>query len=61
MKKFEQHNKAVLLLADGTVFEGKSIGIEGTAVGEICFNTGMTGYQEVFYRSILFWSTNGHH
>ena len=36
------------MLADGTIFEGKSVGIEGTATGEICFNTGMTGYQEVF-------------
>jgi carbamoyl-phosphate synthase small subunit len=64
MKKFEQHNKAVLLLADGTVFEGKSIGIEGTAVGEICFNTGMTGYQEVFtdpsYFGQLMVTTNAH-
>ncbi len=40
--------KALLLLADGTVFEGRSIGAAGTTVGEICFNTGMTGYQEIF-------------
>lgn len=39
---------AVLLLADGTVFNGKSIGIIGTTTGEIAFNTGMTGYQEIF-------------
>ena len=39
---------AVLLLADGTVFYGKAAGKIGTATGEICFNTGMTGYQEVF-------------
>lgn len=39
---------AILLLADGTIFEGKSMGKIGTATGEICFNTGMTGYQEVF-------------
>lgn len=39
---------AYLLLEDGTYFIGKSIGIEGTTIGEICFNTGMTGYQEVF-------------
>ena len=39
---------AVLLLADGTVFNGRSIGATGIAVGEICFNTGMTGYQEIF-------------
>ncbi len=43
-----QLTKAVLLLEDGTVFEGLAAGYKGTAVGEICFNTGMTGYQEVF-------------
>lgn len=40
--------QAILLLDDGTVFEGKAIGITGTTVGEIAFNTGMTGYQEIF-------------
>jgi carbamoyl-phosphate synthase small subunit len=40
--------KAYLLLEDGTYFIGKSYGVEGTAGGELCFNTGMTGYQEVF-------------
>lgn len=40
--------KAVLLLEDGTVFYGTSTGLDGTAYGEICFNTGMTGYQEIF-------------
>ncbi|MBK7881461.1 MAG: glutamine-hydrolyzing carbamoyl-phosphate synthase small subunit [Saprospiraceae bacterium] len=49
---------AVLMLKDGTVFHGKSAGITGTTVGEICFNTGMTGYQEIFtdpsyFRQIL--------
>ena len=39
---------AVLVLADGHVFHGLSFGKIGTATGEICFNTGMTGYQEVF-------------
>lgn len=39
---------AVLLLEDGTVFHGTSIGAIGIATGEIAFNTGMTGYQEVF-------------
>ena len=39
---------AVLLLADGYVFNGRAFGMIGTASGEICFNTGMTGYQEVF-------------
>src|SRR5688572_24329070 len=39
---------AVLILQDGTVCYGKSFGAIGTTTGEICFNTGMTGYQEVF-------------
>lgn len=41
-------HKALLVLADGCVFEGYAFGAIGTATGEICFNTGMTGYQEVF-------------
>jgi carbamoyl-phosphate synthase small subunit len=40
--------KAILLLADGTVFTGSLIGSHGTNGGEICFNTGMTGYQEIY-------------
>lgn len=43
-----QQQPAILLLADGTVFHGKSFGKLGITGGEICFNTGMTGYQEVF-------------
>jgi carbamoyl-phosphate synthase small subunit len=39
---------AVLLLEDGTVLYGQAFGKTGTTTGEICFNTGMTGYQEVF-------------
>ncbi len=39
---------AVLVLADGTVAHGQAFGAIGTTTGEICFNTGMTGYQEVF-------------
>jgi carbamoyl-phosphate synthase small subunit len=39
---------AFLLLEDGTFFKGKSFGASGTSGGELCFNTGMTGYQEVF-------------
>jgi carbamoyl-phosphate synthase small subunit len=38
---------ALLVLADGTVYRGKSFGAEGTTIGEVVFNTGMTGYQEV--------------
>jgi len=62
--KYINKKKAILLLKDGTIFEGKSIGIEGTAVGEICFNTGMTGYQEIFtdpsYFGQLMVTTNAH-
>ena len=39
---------AVLLLQDGTICHGTAFGAIGTTTGEICFNTGMTGYQEVF-------------
>ncbi len=48
MNKNRESTKAILLLEDGTVFYGKSAGKTGTTTGEICFNTGMTGYQEVF-------------
>ncbi len=41
-------SKAYLLLADGLLIEGKAIGKRGTSGGEICFNTGMTGYQEIY-------------
>ncbi|CAM1361720.1 Carbamoyl-phosphate synthase small chain [Tenacibaculum soleae] len=62
--KYQQRKKALVLLADGTIFYGKSIGIEGTSTGEICFNTGMTGYQEVFtdpsYFGQLMITTNAH-
>ncbi|SDX12734.1 carbamoyl-phosphate synthase small subunit [Lutibacter oricola] len=62
--KYNQRKKAILLLADGTIFEGKSIGRDGTAFGEICYNTGMTGYQEVFtdpsYFGQLMLTTNAH-
>lgn len=50
-KKREMPHKsipAVLLLADGTIAHGNAFGAIGTTTGEICFNTGMTGYQEVF-------------
>ena len=39
--------KAYLLLAYGTLFEGKAVGYEGNSTGEVVFNTGMAGYQEV--------------
>jgi carbamoyl-phosphate synthase small subunit len=44
----ENRIPAVIVLEDGTVFYGKSIGKVGSTTGEIAFNTGMTGYQEVF-------------
>ncbi|GAO43510.1 carbamoyl-phosphate synthase small subunit [Flavihumibacter petaseus NBRC 106054] len=55
MRKFSAYNmsntpakQAILLLADGSVYYGKAFGANGTTTGELCFNTGMTGYQEVF-------------
>ena len=38
---------ALLVLADGTVLEGTGFGAEGSAIGEVCFNTAMTGYEEI--------------
>jgi carbamoyl-phosphate synthase small subunit len=62
--KYQQRKKALVLLADGTIFYGKSVGIEGTVTGEICFNTGMTGYQEIFtdpsYFGQIMVTTNAH-
>ncbi|MFT5763209.1 MAG: carbamoyl-phosphate synthase small subunit, partial [Saprospiraceae bacterium] len=59
-----QPQPAILLLEDGTVFKGKSAGKIGTTTGEICFNTGMTGYQEIFtdpsYFGQLLVTTNAH-
>ena len=56
--------KATLLLEDGTVFMGKAAGKTGTTTGEICFNTGMTGYQEIFtdpsYTGQVLVATNVH-
>ena len=46
--KYQTKAKAILLLEDGKIFEGKAAGKIGTTTGEICFNTGMTGYQEIF-------------
>ena len=46
--KFKEKSTAILLLEDGTVYHGKAIGHSGIATGEIAFNTGMTGYQEIF-------------
>lgn len=46
--KYKVKAPAILLLEDGKVFYGKAAGKIGTTAGEICFNTGMTGYQEIF-------------
>ena len=48
MSESKSSQPAVLILEDGNIFHGKSFGKIGTTTGEICFNTGMTGYQEVF-------------
>ncbi len=55
---------AVLILANGSIYRGKAAGITGTTTGEICFNTGMTGYQEIFtdpsYYGQVMVTTNAH-
>lgn len=55
---------AVLILANGSIYWGKAAGITGTTTGEICFNTGMTGYQEIFtdpsYFGQVMVTTNAH-
>ena len=57
-------NRAVLILEDGTTLFGKSAGYIGSSYGEICFNTGMTGYQEIFtdpsYYGQIMVTTNAH-
>ena len=63
--KYQTRKKALILLADGTIFYGKAVGErEGSAFGEVCFNTGMTGYQEIFtdpsYFGQLMVTTNAH-
>jgi len=62
--KYIKRNKALILLADGTIFYGKAVGENGSAYGEVCFNTGMTGYQEIFtdpsYSGQLMVTTNAH-
>ncbi len=62
--KYNNRSKAVLLLKDGTIFHGKSIGIEGVTFGEVAFNTGTTGYQEIFtdpsYFGQIMVTTNAH-
>lgn len=59
-----EQNSAILVLEDGTVFRGKAAGKKGTTFGEICFNTGMTGYQEIFtdpsYFGQMLVTTNAH-
>tara|TARA_B100000953_G_scaffold216007_1_gene178505 strand:- start:2733 stop:3848 length:1116 start_codon:yes stop_codon:yes gene_type:complete len=63
--KYQAKRKAIILLEDGTIFYGKAVGnAEGEASGEVCFNTGMTGYQEIFtdpsYYGQLMVTTNAH-
>lgn len=48
MSNIDSNKTAILILEDGNIFYGKAFGKIGTTCGEICFNTGMTGYQEVF-------------
>jgi carbamoyl-phosphate synthase small subunit len=62
--KYNKRQKAIILLSDGTIFHGKSVGKQGSAFGEVCFNTGTTGYQEIFtdpsYYGQLMVATNAH-
>ena len=62
--EYKKRKKAILLLSDGTIFYGKSVFDDGTAFGEVCFNTGMTGYQEIYtdpsYFGQLMVMTNPH-
>lgn len=63
--KYQSRKQAMILLADGTIFYGKAVANkEGSAFGEVCFNTGMTGYQEIFtdpsYYGQLMVTTNAH-
>jgi carbamoyl-phosphate synthase small subunit len=48
MENQPTHQPAILMLADGTTFNGYAVGAIGTTTGEIAFNTGMYGYQEIF-------------
>lgn len=61
--KYTLRDRAVLVLEDGTIFDGYSCGFKGMVSGEICFNTSMTGYQEIFtdpsyYGQILIMNTS---
>lgn len=62
--KNTNRDKAILMLEDGSFFTGLSIGKKGTTGGEICFNTGMTGYQEIYtdpsYYGQIIVNTNAH-
>jgi len=48
MSSHKPPGSAILMLQDGNIFYGKAFGKAGVTAGEICFNTGMTGYQEIF-------------
>ena len=62
--KYTPRKEAILLLEDGEVFSGYSVGVLGTTTGELCFNTGMTGYQEIYtdpsYFGQIIVNTNSH-
>jgi carbamoyl-phosphate synthase small subunit len=62
--KYTKSREALLLLEDGTLYRGNALGVTGTIGGEICFNTGMTGYQEIYtdpsYHGQIIVNTNSH-
>lgn len=62
--KYYSKQAAILMLQDGTIFNGSSIAMKGTHGGEICFVAGMTGYQEIYTDPNYYWqvivNTNAH-
>ena len=46
-KKFDKNSTGILVLEDGSFFKGRGFGFESTTTGEVCFNTSITGYQEI--------------
>ena len=57
--KYTDKKVAYLMLEDGTYFKGLAVGKIGTTSGEICFNTGLTGYQEIYTDPSYFGTAHG--
>ncbi len=54
--KISQIHTGVLVLENKTIFKGVGIGYQGTATGEVCFNTSLTGYQEIISEPFICWA-----